>query len=141
MTGIILTISEDIVTLSPETSAACFGCMRQECKTNARQFTAKNLLGLPLAVGQTVEVQTPKTALFSQGLQTIGSPLAGFLGGFMLVGLFVPFAGEAPRIAGGIGALFITAFITCLVRKRFPQAVMPKVIRICEPLLSACPEP
>jgi positive regulator of sigma E activity len=104
--------------------------MRQECKNRGHIVAAANPLGLPLAVGQTVEVETSRSELLRQALQALVPPLTGFLGGFMLTGLFFPRGGESFRVAGGLAALFAAAGITYLARKRFPSSALPRVTEI-----------
>lgn len=141
MTCRILAVSGDTVTLSQGETIGCFGCMRQECKTHRRHFTAENPLGLALSVGQIVEVETSKAALLSQALQALLPPSAGFLGGFLIVGILFPRTGEPVRAAGGVLALGAAACITYWIRKRFPLTAVPQVTRVCDSALSACKIP
>jgi positive regulator of sigma E activity len=134
MIGTIITLSEDTVTLSPGKLEGCFGCMAQDekrCRHRGTTFAAKNSLGLPLSVGQTVEIETPKTELLGQTLQAALPLPAGFLAGFFLLGILFPQAGEPPRVLAGVFALFLAGGITYRVRKRFPADVLPRVVRIC----------
>jgi sigma-E factor negative regulatory protein RseC len=108
--------------------------MHQECKTRARFFTAKNSLQFPLAIGQVVQIETPKGMLVEQALAALLPPLLGFMGGFMLSGLLVPASGDPARAAGGVLGLFIAAYLTYLIRKKYPAKTTLHVVGIVSPV-------
>lgn len=132
MRGTVLAVSGDTVTLSPGKLTGCFGCMRQECKNRQHIVTAVNPLALPLAVGQTVEVHTPKPDAVRQTLTALVPLPAGFLAGFLLAGVFFPQSGEALRVGAGVGGLFAAGGGMYFLRKRFPAETLPQVTGVCD---------
>lgn len=131
MIGKVYDIHEDTLTISLGEQFDCFGCMHQECKDRQQLVTAKNPLGLPLSIGQTVEIETPKALLLIQALQVLLPPLLGFIGGFLFTGILFPLSGDPPKALGGLIGLFLAATLTYGIRKRFPSAAIPQVTRYC----------
>ena len=130
MTGTVFSISEDTVVVSPAQTLECFGCMKQDCKAHSGRFAAKNTLGLPLSVGQVVDVASPKGSVLKQTLWGLLPPVAVFLGCYALSGVLFPLSGDPARAFCGILAFFITAFVIYRRRKRFSTAELPYVARV-----------
>jgi sigma-E factor negative regulatory protein RseC len=104
--------------------------MHQECKTRARFFTAKNPFRFPVAIGHVVQIETPKGMLVGQALAALLPPLLGFMGGFILTGLLVPASGDPARAAGGVLGLFMAAYCTYRIRKKYPAETTLQVVGI-----------
>ncbi|GHT94091.1 hypothetical protein FACS1894141_0090 [Spirochaetia bacterium] len=137
--GIIRAIAGDRVTLGRGAMDACFGCMNQDCRSRGDVFTALNRDGLPLTVGQHVEIESPRRSTIIQGLIAFLPPLLGFIGGYFLTGRWVPQAGDPAKAAGGAIALFAAAGIVYLVRKRFPSQAIPRIVRVIPQVSSSRP--
>ena len=118
--GTVREIRENIVIVAPDMSAACFGCMNQECKTAGGIITAENPNDLPLVQGQTVEVRFPGVSLVGQTLTALLPPAIGFIVSFFLARLLFPNAGEAAHAAIGVVFLFAIAFLVYHLRKKYP---------------------
>ena len=117
-TGRIREIRGNLVIVSPDKSAACFGCMNMECKAGGL-ITAENPLALPLEAGLMVEVKAPPPfILFRQALAAFLPPILGFLAGLTLTRLFFPGAGEAAAISAGFFLLFAAAFVVFKIRRK-----------------------
>jgi positive regulator of sigma E activity len=103
--------------------------MQKECtKATERLLEADNPLGLPLAVGQIVHIETLKGVLLRQTLGATLPPVLGFLAGTLLTGWAVP--GEGARFLGGTLFFFVTAYFTYRIRKKHPAETALRVVRI-----------
>ena len=127
--GTVREVKENIVIVAPDKSAACFGCMNQECKGGG-SITAENTLGLPLKTGQMVEVKAPGAGIFMQALTSFLPPALGFGAGYFLARLLFPKAGEGLFSFVGAIFLFAAAFVVYWVRKKFPAKREYMVTRI-----------
>ena len=132
MTGRIFSISEDTVVVSPADSLSCFGCTKQDCKAHSGRFSAKNTLGLPLSIGQIVEVENPKGSLLKQALKALLPPVLGFLAGYALTGILFPLSGDPARAFSGILTFFLTALVVYRTQKSHASAELPFVTRIMQ---------
>jgi positive regulator of sigma E activity len=130
MIGTVYAITGNNITISPEAGASCFGCMHQTCQANQQLVTAKNPLSFALSIGQRVEIEASKAVLASQSLTALLPLVLGFIGGFLLVGILFPGAGESAQAVGGVFALFAAAGITYNICKRFPSKTCPHVVRV-----------
>jgi len=130
-TGKVREINGKTVIVKPDSLAACFGCMKEECGA-CGIITAKNPLSLSLRAGQTVEVSAPAASIFHQALAALVPPAFGFSAGFFLTRLFLPEAGESACAAAGVILLFASAFIVYAVRKRKPLDKAYTVTRILD---------
>ena len=130
-TGKIREINGKTVIIKPDSLAACFGCMKEECGS-CGSISAENPLSLSLKAGQTVEVSAPAASVFRQALAALVPPALGFAGGFFLTSLFLPEAGEGARASVGVIFLFAAAFIIYAVRKRYPLSKVYTVTRIID---------
>jgi positive regulator of sigma E activity len=130
-TGKVREINGKTVVIKPDSLAACFGCMKEECKA-CGSISAENPLSLSLNAGQTVEVSAPAVSVFRQALAALVPPALGFAVGFFLTRLFLPKAGEGACAAAGVILLFAAAFIVYAVRKRNPPGKVYTVTRIIE---------
>ena len=130
-TGKIREIIGKTVIIKPDSLAACFGCMKEECGS-CGSISAENPLSLSLKAGQTVEVSAPAASVFSQALSALVPPALGFAGGFFLTRFFLPKAGEGAAAGMGVIFLFAAAFIVYAVRKRNPPGKAYTVTRIIE---------
>jgi len=135
-TGKIREIYGKTVIIKPDSLDACFGCMKEECRScgssNTGGIIAENPLSLSLKAGQTVEVSAPAASVFRQALAALVPPALGFAGGFFLTRLFLPKAGEGACAAAGVIFLFAVAFIVYAVRKRKPLDKAYTVTRIID---------
>ena len=127
--GRITEIGEESVTIAANKSAACFGCLNMECKTNGGFITAGNPSSLPLKTGQTVEVKAPARAILLQALAALLPPILGFSAGYALAPLLFPNARGAAA-AMGLFFLFTPAFIIYKIRKKYPASKEFSVTRI-----------
>ena len=130
-TGKIRTIQGNIVTIVPDRSSACFGCMNHECKNGEGFLTAENPAALPLKQGQTVEVKAPGVPV-GQTLIVLLPPILGFIAGFFLARLLFPEAGEGAFAGMGVIFLFAAAFIVYKARRKKAAAGAYTVTRIIE---------
>ena len=128
--GKIREIKENIVIVAPEISAACFGCMNQECKAGGGIITAENPRGLPLKQGQMVEVRAPGISILGQALAALLPPAIGFVASYFLARLIIPNAGDGAHAAIGAVSLFATAFLVYKIRKKYPPGKAYTVTRI-----------
>lgn len=132
-TGRVLEIKENTVTIAPDRSAACFGCMNMECKKGGGFITAENPLALLLETGQMVEVQSPPAITFlTQALMAFLPPIMGFIAGFLLSRFLFPEAGEGVHVFLGIVLLFTAAFIVYMIGRKKPAGKAYTVTRIVE---------
>jgi positive regulator of sigma E activity len=130
-TGKIREINGKTVYVKPDSLSACFGCMKEECKS-CGSITAENPLSLSLKTGQTVEVSAPAASVFRQALAALAPPALGFAGGFFLTRLFLQSANEGACAAVGVIFLFAAAFVVYALRKRKPLDKAYTVTRIIE---------
>jgi positive regulator of sigma E activity len=130
-TGKIREINGKTVVIKPDLLAACFGCMKEECKA-CGSITAENPLSLSLRAGQTVEVSAPAASVFRQALAALVPPALGFAGGFFLTRIFFPSADEGAAAGMGVIFLFAAAFIVYVVRKRYPPDKVFTITRIID---------
>ena len=129
--GRVRDIRGKIIHLTLQTSDACFGCMKTECKGSV--LRAENKKGLQLEVGQTVELKSPETPILGQAAAAVLPPVLGFITGFFLTTFLFPEAGEAAAPFTGIILLFASAFIVYRLRKKHPiKEYLPSVERIIE---------
>jgi len=128
-TGKICEINGKTVLIKPDSLAACFGCMKEECRA-CGSISAENPLSLSLKAGQTVEVSAPAASVFCQALAALVPPALGFAAGFFLTRLFLPSAGEGACAAVGVIFLFAVAFIVYAARKRNPPGKVYTVTKI-----------
>ena len=123
--GRVREIKGDLITVIPDISASCFGCMKMECKSRGSLLKAENPKSLPLEPGQTVELRTPDASIAGQSIlwQSITAllpPALGFTAGFSLTRLFFPETGEGAAAFIGVILLFLAAFIVYKIRKKIP---------------------
>jgi len=130
-TGKVREINGKTIVIKPDSLAACFGCMKEECKA-CGSISAENPLSLSLKAGQTVEVSAPASSVFCQALAALVPPALGFAAGFFLTRLFIPEAGEGACAAAGVVFLFAAAFIVYAARKRNPLGKVYTVTRIID---------
>ena len=101
--------------ISPDKSAACFGCMNSECMNTGRKsgrlITAENPGSLPLEAGQKVEAAASGASLIGQTLTAFLPPALGFIAGFFLTRLLLPEVGEGAAAFAGVILLFAAAFV------------------------------
>ena len=119
-TGVVREIKGNTLTITPDSNAACFGCMNQECKTSGF-ITAENPNALPLRIGQIVELKAPGASILRQALTALLPPALGFATGYTLTGLLFPQAGEGASAGLGVVFLFAAAFVVYTVRKAKPM--------------------
>ena len=115
-TGKVREIRGNTVAVTPDKSAACFGCMHLECKSSGGLITAENPGALPLETGQRVEVEAPGLSLLLQAIIAFLPPILAFITGFFLARQLFPEAGEGAAAFAGIILLFTAAFVVYRVR-------------------------
>ena len=128
--GIVREIDGSRITIAPDRSAACFGCMNHECKTGNGLLTAENKFGLPIENGQIVEVETEAAALLPQAITALLPPVLGFLTGFILTRLLLPGAGEAVAAFIGLALLFGAARAVYKAKGKKPGETSYTITRI-----------
>ena len=109
--GRVREIQGSRVTVVTDCEAACFGCMKTECKEKNSFIEAENSFSLPLEIGQEVEVTARTASLFNQALIALVPPVISFTLGYLLTRFFFPGAGEGTAAFAGIFFLFLAAFI------------------------------
>ena len=117
-TGIIRAVKGNLAVISPDKSAACFGCMNLECKSGSGHITAENPVALPLETGQKVEIEAPGISLMQQAIIAFLPPIMAFIVGFFLTRQLFPEAGEGAAAFAGLILLFTAAFVVYMVRKK-----------------------
>lgn len=130
--GRILEISGKWITIRGGELGGCFGCMSQECKVNGTVFTAENTLGLPLSLGQIVEIDNPGGAAAAQGLAVLAPPALAFAAGYLGTGFLKPDSGDELRAAVGVLGLLLGFLGVYWLRKLFAPGAAPRVIRVLE---------
>jgi positive regulator of sigma E activity len=128
--GKVREISGNRVTIIPDRSAACFGCMNMECKAGGGFLIAENPLGLPVETGQMVEAQTDAVSLIPQALTAFLPPNLGFTAGFIPTRRLIPGAGEAVAAFAGLALFFSAAFTLYKARRGKPGGTSYTVTRI-----------
>ena len=129
-TGRVLAVTGEAVTVLHDASAACFGCMNQECLQKQGLITAENRLGLPLSAGQRVETEfLLKTALV-QGFSLLALPFLACAAAYLVSGLPSPPPGEPIRAVLGVAALFVAGFALYFYRRKHPFKVRPVIVRV-----------
>ena len=128
--GRITEIGEEYVVIAADKSAACFGCLNMECKSNGGFIKAGNPASLPLKTGQMVEVKAPVRAILLQALAALLPPILGFTAGYAFAPLLFPAAGRGAAAAMGLFFLFTPAFIIYRIRKKYPASGEFTVTRI-----------
>ena len=118
--GRIREIKGNNITIVPDLSDACFGCMKMECKTKGGILSAENPKSLNLEIGQTVELKNEDSSYFRQFVIAILPLFFGFILGFFLTRLIFPNLPEEFAAFVGVINLFLTAFIIYILRKKFP---------------------
>ena len=134
-TGKVREIKGNMVIVAPNMSAACFGCMNQECKAGGGLITAENSGALSLETGQMVEVSAPGVSLLAQALLSLLPPIMGFMTGYTLTRLLFPGAGEGAFAGAGVILLFAAAFIVYKARAKFPAKRVYRVTRLVNHLM------
>jgi sigma-E factor negative regulatory protein RseC len=133
-TGRISAIEGGVITVQQDSSLknteACSGCLNQECKDKQGFISASNPLNLPLETGQEVETEMSPKMILGQAFFALLPPLAGFIAGFFITGLFFPSFGDPGKAFGGIILMFAGAFGFYFYRRRHPVKVLPRVVRI-----------
>jgi positive regulator of sigma E activity len=132
-TGRVLAVSGTTVTLAPDASSACFGCMNRECRQKRGILVAENKTGFPLSAGQQVETEYPLKTALAQGLPLLALPFLAFAAAYLASGLLVPVPGEGVRAAIGAAGLFAAGTALFLYRSRNPHKSRPQVIKIIGP--------
>ncbi|HOJ99572.1 MAG TPA: SoxR reducing system RseC family protein [Termitinemataceae bacterium] len=135
--GTIVKIEGSHITIQGGELAACFGCMNQECRANGKRFVAENPLGLPLQVGQTVEIEQAQEAVWKQTLLLFLPPLIVFGVLFWGSGYLFPSLAQDLRVALGIGGIFGVWGLQYFIRKGKPLGGGPRIIRIIEASLES----
>jgi positive regulator of sigma E activity len=130
MTARVCTVSGSTVTLLPDSGIECFGCMAGECKKRPTLLAAENHSDTDLRPGQLVETVLPLGALVRDGGAALLPPLLGFMGGFFLVRIFSPTAGDAACAAAGVLFLFAGSAAAYVVRRRFPPKTRLAIKRV-----------
>jgi positive regulator of sigma E activity len=131
-TGRIKGISGNIVTIAPERSSACFGCMNHECKTGSGHIIAENNLSHPLKPGQMVEVNAESVSIISQALTAFLPPILCFIAGFALVRIIFSEVSEAIAAFIGLVFFFTAAIIVYYLRKKYPAGNVYTIVRIID---------
>jgi positive regulator of sigma E activity len=126
----ILKIEGTTITVKGGELDGCVGCMNDACKTSGSRFTAENRSGLPLDIGQLVEITSSAGATVAQAFFVFLPPIIGFGLGFVGVALAAPAATEAVRAAVGVVGLALGFFGVYLVRKVSPSKTSPEIVRI-----------
>ena len=129
-TGKIREIKDNLIIIAPDRSAACFGCMNEECRKGTGFITAENPGALALETGQIVEVAASGTSLLAQALPVLLPPVLSFIAGYFLLRFLVPHAGEGAFAGAGVLFLFITAFIVYRIRRKKPPGKSFTVTKI-----------
>jgi sigma-E factor negative regulatory protein RseC len=129
--GRIRDIKGKTVTVAPDRSAACFGCVNTECKRGGGFITAGNPFALLLEPGQTVEVKSPPgISLLAEALTAFLPPTLGFTAGFVLSRLLFPKTGEGAAAFTGLAFLFGAAFAVYRLKRKKPARGEYTVTRI-----------
>jgi sigma-E factor negative regulatory protein RseC len=129
-TGRVLAVAGDAVTVLRDASAACFGCMNQECRRKQETVIAENRTGLPLLAGQVVETEFPLKTALAQGLPLLALPFLTCAAVYLASGLSSPAPGEPVRAALGAAALFATGFALYFYRRKRPFKARPVIVRV-----------
>jgi sigma-E factor negative regulatory protein RseC len=128
--GRVLAVTRDAVTIQHDASAACFGCMNQECRQKQGLINAENRTGIPLSVGQRVETEFPFKVALAQGFSLLALPLLACAAAYLVSGLPSPPPGEPVRAVFGVSALFAAGFAIFFYRRKHPFKVRPVIVRI-----------
>jgi sigma-E factor negative regulatory protein RseC len=129
-TGRVLTVTGDAVTILQDTSAACFGCMNQECRRKQGIVIAENKTSLPLSAGCLVETEFPLKTALVQGLSLLLPPLLACAIAYLASGLPSPVPNDPVRAAIGAAALFATGFALYFYRRNRPFNHRPVIVRV-----------
>ena len=128
--GRVRAIQEGRVTVVTDCEAACFGCMKTECKGKAGFIEAENSFSLPLEIGQEVEVTARTASLFNQALIALMPPVLSFTLGYLLTRFLFPGTGEGVAAFAGIFFLFLAALIVYAVTGKKNKTELFIVTRI-----------
>jgi sigma-E factor negative regulatory protein RseC len=126
-TGRVLAVAGDAVTVLQDASAACFGCMNQECRQKQGIITAENKTGLPLKAGQLVETEFPLTTALAQGVSLFALPFLACAAVYLASGFLSPALGEPVRAALGAAALFAAGIALYFYRRKHPFKTRPVI--------------
>ncbi|MDR0761027.1 MAG: SoxR reducing system RseC family protein [Treponema sp.] len=129
-TGRVLAVTGDAVTVRHDASAACFGCMNQECRQKQGLITAENKTGLPLSAGQRVETEFPLKTALAQGFSLLALPFLACAAVYLVSGLLSSPPEEPIRAALGAAALFAAGFALYFYRRKHPFKVRPIIVRV-----------
>jgi hypothetical protein len=120
----------DIQPFSRPEPGLCFGCMAEECKKRPHLITALNAPGLPLTIGQPVEIETADAPLGAQLVQALLPPPLGFTAGFFLTRLFFPSSGEAAAAFAGMVSMILACALFYLYRRAKPAKTQARITRL-----------
>ena len=130
--GTIREIRGRSLTIVPEKSDSCFGCMNMECKAD-KEFLAENTLELPLEIGQRVEARAQSLPLLAQALAALLPPGLAFVSGYFITRFLFSGAGEGAFAFGGLILLFASAFTVYKLRKEKNTGITFRITKIFRP--------
>ncbi len=113
---------------------ACGNCSGSMfCNVKHKTFPAKNPDGLELRPGDVVELYLPPGKTIFSTFMTLMVPLAMFLVGYYLAGLFNAQASELTRFVFGIGGVLAGFLIAWLFFKRRRNSYIPVISSVIAP--------
>lgn len=127
--GIVQSIDGKVVTVVLRMMAGCQSCVNSSCKTNRTGVKAYNRDELPIAEGDSVEINIEGKAQLSGALWVLGLPLAIFASGYLLGRLIYPDSGEGPAVLFSVVGLVIGVVIGILVQKGKRLESLPRLTR------------
>ena len=130
--GWVREIKGKVITIAPEKSIACFGCMNQECKSGSGLITAENSLALNIKTGQLVEVEASGAGIIVQAVAAFLPPIVSFIAGYLLTRLLFPQAGEGAAAGAGIFLLFAASLIFFRIKQKAPASKVYALKKVLE---------
>lgn len=127
----IVEINGEFVTAMPLDIEVCIGCQNNDCKTNGSIFYAINRRKFPIKIGSEVKIAASLKKQVLQAVFAVGLPVLLAVGGFMLVPLIVPGAGEGWQIGAALIFLIVGAVLLFQIRRIF-RPDLPEIVAVLQ---------
>ncbi|HOX33278.1 MAG TPA: SoxR reducing system RseC family protein [Spirochaetales bacterium] len=139
--GVVSEIQDRLLTVQLELNEGCGACSNEGCKKARRGVRAYNRQDIPLAEGDSVDIEIEGKAQLYGALWVLGLPLVLFACGYILGRVVFPDGSETPAALCGIAGLSLGMVVGILVQKKQRLESLPSVIRKVEIEISGEPRP
>jgi len=135
--GIATRIEGRNVSVRIVVSEGCASCHSKDgCASEGREILARAPEGMPLAVGDIVDVFVPESAMVAGLFWLVVIPVVLFLAGYLGVGSTG--AGEGLQALGGIGGFALGLLAAVFVARKSSMGRRPAILPSGSPELDDC---